>query len=163
MLIFEEDHLSFKIAEAIAKNYIIDYMRKDFEIVSKFMHFVLLIVKVLVLFQWYGGWYWAKFSLSQASDRELYNHMEKAKLEPFFATSWLITWFAHDIGDTEVIARVFDALLCSPPIFCYYVSAAVRLHVVILRPVLLKSVHLIVCDPHSRNNTDNWSRFCLTS
>lgn len=47
MLIFEEDHLSFKLSEAIAKQFIVDYMREDFEIVSKFMHFVLLIIKVM--------------------------------------------------------------------------------------------------------------------
>lgn len=46
MLIFEEDHLSYEISEAIAKQFIVDYMREDFEIVSKFMHFVLLIIKV---------------------------------------------------------------------------------------------------------------------
>lgn len=46
MLIFEEDHLSFKISEAIAKRFMLDYMREDFEVVSKFMHFVLLIIKV---------------------------------------------------------------------------------------------------------------------
>lgn len=105
MLILEEDHLAFAIAEHISLNYVVDYMREDFDIISQFMHFIFVIVKI--------------------SDMELYQHMMQAKLEPFFATSWLITWFAHDLHNLETVARLFDVLLSSHPIYCYYICAAV--------------------------------------
>ncbi len=105
MLIVEDDHLAFTIAEYISINYMVDYMREDFDIVSQFMHFIFVIVK--------------------ASDMELYQHMMKAKLEPFFATSWLITWFAHDLHDLHTVARLFDVLLSTHPIYIYYICAAV--------------------------------------
>jgi hypothetical protein len=83
-------------------------MTPDFEIVSKTMHLIMVLLK--------------------ASDSKLYNHLNAAGVEPFFATSWLITWFAHDIKKINEIARVFDALLCSHPLFAVYLCAAVRFH-----------------------------------
>ena len=105
MLVMEDDFLSFAMAEQISLNYLSDYMREDFEIVSQFMHILLVLIR--------------------ASDLELYEHLQKARMEPFFAISWLITWFSHDIRELDQIARIFDVLLCSPPIFCFYVCTAV--------------------------------------
>jgi TBC1 domain family member 20 len=105
MLLFEEDHLAFAVVEFISQHFIVDYMREDFSVISKFMHFFFVIIK--------------------AVDRELFDHMQAARLEPFFATSWLITWFAHDLHNLHDVARLFDVLLSSHPVYCYYVAAAV--------------------------------------
>lgn len=80
-------------------------MQADFDIVSKSMRMILILIG--------------------AVDRELYHFLRTAKLEPFFATSWLITWFAHDIKNIDEIARIYDVFLCSHPLFSYYVCAAV--------------------------------------
>lgn len=105
LLVLEEDHLTFALTEAMSHAYLSDYMTKDFDTVSKSMRILMTIVKLV--------------------DKELYAFLKKSKIEPFFATSWLITWFAHDIKNVDEIARIFDALLCSHPMFCFYVCAAV--------------------------------------
>ena len=83
-------------------------MRSDFHIISK----VLPLVMVLV----------------QSADEELFTHLQTAGVEPFFATSLLITWFSHDLKCVDEISRVFDALLCSHPSFCLYLCAAFVIH-----------------------------------
>lgn len=117
MLVVEDDPLAFALSEALSRNFLVDYMKSDFHVVSKSMNLIYLLIK--------------------ASDPVLYYCLEGAKLEPFFATSWLITWFAHDINGLEEAARVYDALLCSHPVFCFYLCAAYVLH--------LKD-HLLLCD-----------------
>lgn len=133
MLVMEDDYLSFAMAEQISLNYLSDYMREDFEIVSQFMHILLVLIR--------------------ASDLELYEHLQKARMEPFFAISWLITWFSHDIRELDQIARIFDVLLCSPPIFCFYVCTAVcNNHLLFssLTPNKHVSNFEIVCDSFER-------------
>lgn len=97
--------MTFALVESTALLYLSDYMQKDFEIVSKSMRMILVLVASV--------------------DPELANYMKAAKLEPYFATSWLITWFAHDIKSIDDIARIYDVFLCSHPLFSYYVCAAV--------------------------------------
>ena len=63
--------------------------------------------------------------LIQQTDTLLYKFLTLANVEPFFATSWMITWFAHDVATVAEAARVFDVLLCSHPVYCLYLSAAV--------------------------------------
>jgi hypothetical protein len=106
MLILEDDFLSFAVSEYVAVHYLSDYMKENFETVSKFIHILFLIIK--------------------SQDYELYSHLTQARMEPFFAISWLITWFSHDIKHLHMIARLYDALLSSPPIYCFYLSAAVK-------------------------------------
>ena len=100
-----EDHLAFALLECVTKNYLSDYMNTNFDIVCKWMHLLFILLK--------------------ESDRELYNYFMFAKLGPFFAISWLITWFAHDISNVDEIARVFDVVLSSHPLFVFYLCCAV--------------------------------------
>ena len=44
----------------------------------------------------------------------------------FFALSWCITWFAHDVETLATRARLFDVCIAYPPEMAYYLSAAVR-------------------------------------
>lgn len=102
----EDDHLAFAVSEGVSRNYVSDYMCKDFEVVGRSMKLLMCIVKI--------------------ANPTLYKFLNNAKIEPFFATSWLITWFAHDVKTIEVVARLYDVLLCSHPIFIFYICAAVR-------------------------------------
>ncbi|KAJ2083928.1 GTPase-activating protein gyp8 [Coemansia sp. RSA 988] len=43
---------------------------------------------------------------------------------PFFAISWVLTWFAHDINDFADICRIYDFLIVSPPMQVVYMAAA---------------------------------------
>ena len=61
-------------------------------------------------------------------DKKLYKFLSQASIEPFFATSWLITWFAHDIKELNRIARVYDAMICSHPLLMTYISTALVLN-----------------------------------
>jgi hypothetical protein len=108
LLVLEEDHLTFSMAEFISLTYFRDCMAPDFEIVSKSMQSVMYII--------------------QSADKELYKFLSDACIEPFFATSWIITWFSHDIKKLDKIARIFDVMLCTHPLMSMYVSAAIVIH-----------------------------------
>ena len=59
------------------------------------------------------------------SDPELHEHIMESGIPPFFALSWFITWFAHNVPDLADISRIFDALIASHPLMPLYLSAAV--------------------------------------
>ena len=44
-----------------------------------------------------------------------------------FCVSWVLTWFAHEVQDFRVIARIYDYCLCGPESVALYLSAAVVL------------------------------------
>ncbi|KAJ2858911.1 GTPase-activating protein gyp8 [Coemansia erecta] len=43
---------------------------------------------------------------------------------PFFAISWVLTWFAHDIDGFDDMCRIYDFLIVSPPLQVVYMAAA---------------------------------------
>lgn len=61
-------------------------------------------------------------------DAEVHSHLYKCQMEPFFAISWIITWFSHDIRDTELVKRLYDVFLVSHPMMPIYMSIAMVLH-----------------------------------
>mmetsp|Transcript_31823 Transcript_31823/g.38996 ORF Transcript_31823/g.38996 Transcript_31823/m.38996 type:complete len:562 (+) Transcript_31823:246-1931(+) len=67
--------------------------------------------------------------LIAAFDSSIYHHMQKANIcEPFFAISWILTWFSHEVKDTRVAKRLFDAFIAAHPLFVVYVSVAMICH-----------------------------------
>lgn len=108
LLVLEDDHIAFALAEVISRDYISDFMNCDFEVVGRSMKMLFVIIK--------------------ASDSVLHRFLMSAEMEPFFATSWLLTWFAHDLQYISDAARLFDAILCSHPLFIYYLCAAVSIN-----------------------------------
>ena len=57
----------------------------------------------------------------------LYNLNKYLKqVPPFFALSWVLTWFSHDIVRYHHVTRIFDFLLASHPLMVVYLSCAVR-------------------------------------
>lgn len=126
LLVFNDNTLTYAVVEQVCRNYLADYMRRDFSSLSKIMKLIMVLIK--------------------RSDNELSEFLEQSETEPFFATSWLITWLSHDIskiyfinsslinistqlffsiGCLDQIGRIFDVLLCSPPEYCLYLCASV--------------------------------------
>lgn len=78
----------------------------------------------------------ALFPLLWKLDKKVHNHLQDCDMEPFFCLSWVITWFSHDVRDTALVKRLFDAFLCSHPLFPLYVSIAMMLHPINRRLIL---------------------------
>lgn len=60
-------------------------------------------------------------------DPQLHTHILSSGVAPHWGLSWMLTWFAHDVADSAVGIRLFDAFLAGHPVLPVYV-AAVLLH-----------------------------------
>ncbi|KAJ2790436.1 GTPase-activating protein gyp8 [Coemansia linderi] len=60
----------------------------------------------------------------QAISPEIHALLDELEVPPFFAISWVLTWFAHDLDDFQSICRIFDFLIVSPPMQVVYMAAA---------------------------------------
>eukprot|EP00878_Enallax_costatus_P023039 GHUV01024489.1.p1 GENE.GHUV01024489.1~~GHUV01024489.1.p1 ORF type:complete len:314 (+),score=101.63 GHUV01024489.1:978-1919(+) len=60
----------------------------------------------------------------EAADPELAQFISKQGLPPFYALSWFITWFSHDLKDFGEVCRLFDLFLATHPLMPLYVGAA---------------------------------------
>ncbi|KIZ00376.1 TBC1 domain family member 20 [Monoraphidium neglectum] len=60
----------------------------------------------------------------QAADPELAELARDLSLPPYYALSWFITWFSHDVAGLDVAARLFDLFLALHPLMPLYVGAA---------------------------------------
>lgn len=56
------------------------------------------------------------------ADLELYRHVSSSGAPPYFALSWLITWFSHNVPALEQISRLFDLFVASHPLMPLYVA-----------------------------------------
>lgn len=104
-LVFRDPILTFSAAEAMCSDFIADSMHETFDTISELLKLMFIII--------------GEF------DRPLYNFFVKAESEPYFALSWFLTWFSHDVIVLNDISRIFDALLCSHPSFILYICSAV--------------------------------------
>ncbi|RKP10269.1 rab-GTPase-TBC domain-containing protein [Thamnocephalis sphaerospora] len=67
------------------------------------------------------------YSLVGVRDRALADFLIASDTPPYFALSWVLAWFSHDVPDPARAARLFDLFLCSNPIMPLYVAACVVL------------------------------------
>lgn len=104
-LIFEDDGLTLSCLEALSLDFIHDAMRENFETILELMRLVFVIIAEV--------------------DPELHAYLVETKAEPFFTISWVLTWFAHDISVLENVARLYDAILCSHPVYILYLCSSV--------------------------------------
>ena len=58
-------------------------------------------------------------------DEELWAHIEECGIPPFFALSWFITWFSHNLQELHHISRLFDVLMASHPLMPIYIAAII--------------------------------------
>jgi Rab-GTPase-TBC domain len=65
-------------------------------------------------------------SNAQQTDPELHNYIvgcnEPALETPYFALSWIMCWFSHEVEDLEQCARLFDLFLASHPLMPLYAA-----------------------------------------
>jgi hypothetical protein len=69
------------------------------------------------------------YPILRHADEELYTFIhglnEPALEMPYFALSWYMTWFAHDVDSLDDISRLFDLFLGSHPMMPLYVAVEV--------------------------------------
>ena len=97
--------IAFAVAEKVCLKYFVDMMAPDFKIIAQSMSLISRVIEVF--------------------DPALQEHLAAADLEPFFAISWVLAWFSHEVKSLSEVTRIFDAMLCSHPLFSMYLSAAV--------------------------------------
>ncbi|OEU08218.1 hypothetical protein FRACYDRAFT_136656, partial [Fragilariopsis cylindrus CCMP1102] len=68
------------------------------------------------------------FPLLRKLDREVHDHLLDADMEPYFCLSWIITWYAHDIRDTNLVKRLFDAFIVGHPLLPVYTALSMMTH-----------------------------------
>lgn len=56
------------------------------------------------------------------ADVQLAAHITASGILPYFALSWYITWFAHNVSGLEAAARLFDLFVASHPLMPLYVG-----------------------------------------
>ena len=106
--VFEDDaDLCYLLIEAVSRHFMRDFMGADFHVVTDALSLILQIVKKV--------------------DVKLFAFLSKSLTEPYFAVSWLITWFSHDLKDLNTVVRIYDALITSHPMFCLYMCTALVL------------------------------------
>jgi hypothetical protein len=67
------------------------------------------------------------YDIIEFRNPELAQFLIKSETPPYFALSWLLTWFSHDLTDPSQAARLFDLFICSDQRMPLYVSACVVL------------------------------------
>ncbi|KAG0174268.1 hypothetical protein DFQ28_009259 [Apophysomyces sp. BC1034] len=66
-------------------------------------------------------------SIIEYEDVQLTNYLERSNIMPYYALSWILTWFSHDIEDFGKISRLFDLFVASSPLMPVYVASAITL------------------------------------
>ena len=103
--------IASSILSHIAQFYLRDAMMTDFSNISLLMNTIF-------------------YPLLNSVDPELCGHLsrDELQLQPTTFLPWMITLFSHDIHDSSIISRLFDAILASHPLFPLYVSIAMLTH-----------------------------------
>ena len=101
--------LPSQVLVQLSQSHFKDMMRKNFDYLTKTLKLVV-------------------FPLILELDWEVHDHLVDCDITPFFCLSWIITWFAHDVRDTPLVKRLFDAFIASHPLMPLYVSVAMVLH-----------------------------------
>ena len=55
----------------------------------------------------------------------MHAYLRKADVQPFYALSWLITWFSHNLTGLAQTARLFDLFLATHPLMPLYFACVV--------------------------------------
>ena len=115
-------NLACKVLLRISQSHLRDSLRNNFRQLTTALRLVIM-------------------PLIGALDAEVHSHLVKCDMEPFFAISWIITWFSHDIRDTTLVKRLFDVFIASHPLMAIYMSIAMVLH-----PVNREEILSAECD-----------------
>ncbi|CED84370.1 Predicted GTPase activator protein [Phaffia rhodozyma] len=88
--------------------------------------------------------------LLKLADPELYRIVNQATPLPFFALSWLLTLFSHDVDSFPHIQLLFDFLLANNPVVVVYLSVAIILS---KKELILSMKELLAEDPGILHST----------
>ncbi|KAJ2553631.1 GTPase-activating protein gyp8 [Coemansia sp. RSA 1933] len=64
------------------------------------------------------------YVLLRAISPDVHALLAELDVPPFFAISWVLTWFAHDVDGLDTMSRIYDFLVVSPPLQVVYMAAA---------------------------------------
>ena len=101
--------LACQVMNQVSRSHYRDAMRSDFNQLNAALRLIIM-------------------PLTAAFDAEVHSHLFDCEMEPFFALSWIITWFSHDVRDTSLVKRLFDFFISSHPLMSVYMSVAMMIH-----------------------------------
>lgn len=101
--------MSAQVLSRLTQWHLKDYMQSSFQELNTLLHLSLFPLLALV-------------------DPQVHDHLTEASMEPMFCVSWIITWFSHEVRDTELVKRLFDVLIVSHPLMPIYLSIAMLTH-----------------------------------
>uniref|UniRef100_A0A7S4HA87 Rab-GAP TBC domain-containing protein n=1 Tax=Guillardia theta TaxID=55529 RepID=A0A7S4HA87_GUITH len=104
ILVMGSDSTALPVAERLAKYHFREAMNKSMFAVQQALHLLMNIIK--------------------RRDRKLYECLSECEVDPIFALSWILTWFAHDLKSLDKIERLYDFFLASHPLMSLYFSAS---------------------------------------
>ena len=101
-----DSSLSLAVLEKLSRHYILrDAHRKDFTCTEATLHMIPELVS--------------------RTNKEIGVILSLAS--PFWAVSMIISLFSHDLPSHDAVARIFDVVIVSPPVFPIYLTAALVL------------------------------------
>ena len=101
--------LPARVLLQVSQSHLRDFLKSDFKELKTAMELTL-------------------FPLIARLDMDVHDFLRDADMQPFFALSWVITWFSHEVRDTELVKRLFDVFLVSHALMPIYLSVAMVLH-----------------------------------
>lgn len=101
-----DPQLASATLERIAQSHLRDAMKEDFADVSALLEIVF-------------------YPLLQTIDEQLHDYLIFRELGPTVFLTWMITLFSHDIHDSEIASRFFDAIIASHPLLPLYLTVAI--------------------------------------
>eukprot|EP00011_Vannellida_sp_DIVA3-517-6-12_P013307 CAMPEP_0114605786 /NCGR_PEP_ID=MMETSP0168-20121206/1232_1 /TAXON_ID=95228 ORGANISM="Vannella sp., Strain DIVA3 517/6/12" /NCGR_SAMPLE_ID=MMETSP0168 /ASSEMBLY_ACC=CAM_ASM_000044 /LENGTH=603 /DNA_ID=CAMNT_0001816643 /DNA_START=15 /DNA_END=1828 /DNA_ORIENTATION=+ len=100
----EDTRLAFGMLRRLSLSYLREHMRPTLQEVMKELALL--------------------FPLLKCVDPELEEVFQSCSLAPFFALSWVLTWFSHDFTVPSTLLRLFDLFLSSHPLMPLYFGVA---------------------------------------
>lgn len=130
---------SHTMLERLSQTYLREAMRPTLEVVVQELRLLLILV--------------------QKEHRQLFAFLHRGlpDQEPFFAVSWLLTWFAHNIESPPELLRLFDFFLSSHPLMPLYFSTVLILthaEEILQQPCDMPSIHQLVKNLYLRITAD---------
>ena len=111
ILYIENTFKSIAVFQRVTECYFKDYLNEKQDSYFPY-HFILEIVDFLIT----------------GLDSQVYEEIKEKidEVSPFWTTSWVLSWFTHNIKNPFLVYRIFDYLLVAHPLAIYYMSAIVN-------------------------------------
>jgi len=55
----------------------------------------------------------------------VYKFLENSEVKPFFALSWVLTWYSYGLDELDLVCRLYDFLMASHPLASLYLAAVI--------------------------------------